>query len=214
MAQPPLAEKGLTSLLDLLGCGGVDHVGVVSRDLVVEALGRMGEQVAVLVHRAALRRNPLPDRRESLLQARRSIHNDEGWPAQLARDKIVEHRPPGGLRLSAHVLDRPMFLTASRTFWPSSRMPMTTSSEMEVALRSSRTRTTVPSRINRTIGSSARERWFQACQSVCTLRQTRLTVSLPTAPPNRAASARRTRRVLVPARYAEAISASAALVRR
>src|SRR5579871_4605128 len=47
-------------------------------------------------------------------------------------------------------------------------------------------------------------------QSVCTLRQVRLTVSLPTVPSNRAASARRTRRVLVPARYVLAISASAA----
>jgi hypothetical protein len=41
------------------------------------------------------------------------------------------------------------------------------------------------------------ERAFRASQSVFTLRQTRLTVSLPTAPPNREASARRTRRVLV-----------------
>ncbi len=47
----------------------------------------------------------------------------------------------------------------------------------------------------------------QASQSDCTLRQARLTVSppsgsrlLPTAPPNSAAKARRTRRVLVPAR--------------
>src|SRR5258707_12219863 len=61
---------------------------------------------------------------------------------------------------------------------------MTTRSEMEVALRSSRTRTTVPSRISRTIGSSASEREFQASQSPFTLRQTRLTVSLPTSPPN------------------------------
>ncbi len=70
--------------------------------------------------------------------------------------------------------------------------PRTTSSEMEVALRSSRTRTTVPSRISRTIGSSASERAFQASQSLFTLRHTRLTVSLPTAPPNRAPSALRT----------------------
>ena len=40
----------------------------------------------------------------------------------------------------------------------------------------------------------------QASQSVFTLCQVRLTTSLPTAPPNSAASARRTRRVLVPAR--------------
>src|SRR5205814_210698 len=86
----------------------------------------------------------------------------------------------------ASVLSPPMLLIASSTFWPSSRTPRTTSSEMEVALRSSRTRTTVPSRISRTIGSSASERAFHASQSLFTLRQTRLTVSLPTAPPNRA----------------------------
>src|SRR5271156_5500394 len=78
---------------------------------------------------------------------------------------------------------------------------MTTSSEIEVALRSSRTRTTVPSRISRTIGSLASEREFHASQSPFTLRHTRLTVSLPTSPPNTLRSARRTRRVLVPARY-------------
>src|SRR4051812_37294029 len=64
--------------------------------------------------------------------------------------------------------------------------------------RSSRTRTTVPSRIRRMIGSSVSERAFQASQSLFTLRQVRLTVSLPTVPPNKAARARRTRRVLVP----------------
>ena len=82
-------------------------------------------------------------------------------------------------------LSPPMFLIASSTFWPSSRTPSTTSSEIEVALRSSRTRTTVPSRIRRTIGSSASERAFQASQSVFTLRHTRLTMSLPTRPRKR-----------------------------
>jgi Recombinase len=41
-----------------------------------------------------------------------------------------------------------------------------------------------PSSISRTIGSSASERAFHASQSPFTLRHTRLTVSLPTAPPN------------------------------
>jgi len=91
---------------------------------------------------------------------------------------------------------------------------LTTSNEIAVALRSSRVRTTVPSRINRTIGSSASERAFHASQSLFTLRQVRLTGSLPTPPPNNAVRARRTRRVLVSARYTLAISASAASVRR
>ena len=69
-----------------------------------------------------------------------------------------------------------------------------------MAFRSSRTRTTVPSKIRRMIGSAANERAFQASQSPFTFRHTRLTVSLLTAPPKTAESARRTRRVLVPAR--------------
>ena len=64
------------------------------------------------------------------------------------------------------------------------------------------------------MGSSLSERAFQASQSLLVLRHTRLTVSLPTAPPNTVASARRTRRVLVPERYAPAINASARFVRR
>jgi hypothetical protein len=55
-----------------------------------------------------------------------------------------------------------MLLIASSIFWPSARTPSITSSEIKVALWSSRTRTTVPSRISRTIGSAASERLFQA----------------------------------------------------
>jgi hypothetical protein len=91
---------------------------------------------------------------------------------------------------------------------------MTTSTDIDVALRSSRSRTTVPSRIRRTTGSSPSERRPQASKSVCTWRQARLTLSLLTAPPNNAPSARHTRRVLTPARYALAISDSAATVSR
>ena len=58
-----------------------------------------------------------------------------------------------------------------------------TSREIVRFCLSSRTRTTVPSRINRTIGSSASERPFQASQSPLALRQTRLSVSFPAAPP-------------------------------
>jgi len=107
-----------------------------------------------------------------------------------------------------------MFLIASSTFWPSRRTPSATSNEIEVAFLSSRTRATVPSRMSRTIGSPPSGRAFQASQSPLALRQTLLTMSLPTAPPNRADSTRRTRRVLVPERQAPAISASARFVRR
>jgi hypothetical protein len=54
--------------------------------------------------------------------------------------------------------------------------------------------------MSRTIGSAASERALQKSQSLLILRQTRLTMSLLTAPRNSAARARRTRRVLVPPR--------------
>src|ERR1700730_3700611 len=82
-------------------------------------------------------------------------------------------------------LSPPMFLTANRTFWPSCRTPSATRSEIDVAFLSSRTRTTVPSRMSLMIGSSFKERAFQSSQSPFTLRQTRLTVSFPTALPNK-----------------------------
>ena len=75
-----------------------------------------------------------------------------------------------------------MFFTASSTFWPSRRTPRTTSSEIDVAFLSSRTRTTVPSRISRTMSSASSGRFDQASQSVFTFRQMRLTASLPIAP--------------------------------
>ena len=63
-------------------------------------------------------------------------------------------------------------------------------------------------------GLSARPRLHQASQSTFTLRHARLTTSLLTAPRKSPNSARFTRRVLVPDRYTEAISASAFLVSR
>src|ERR1044071_9021605 len=139
-------------------------------------------------------------------------HPDHRPVEDEAHDRLLMQR--AGVPSQASVVSPPMFLTASSTFCPSSRTPMTTRSEIEVALRSSRTRTTVPSRMRRTIGSSCRERAFQASQSVFTFRHTRLTTSLPMTSANTAASARRTRRVLVPAKHVEAIKESAASVRR
>ena len=87
-------------------------------------------------------------------------------PGDVGRDRPDRREQHAKSRWSLH----PCFLSASNTFWPSSRTPMTTSNDIEVALRSSRTRTTVPSRISRTIGSSASERAFQASQSAFTFR--------------------------------------------
>src|SRR6201993_1182040 len=125
----------------------------------------------MLVEGAALGRHITPQSGQRLLQPSPAIDNQELRLAQLALDEVVEDGPPSLAGLP------PIFLTASSTFWPSWRTPSTTSSTIEVALRSSLTRTTVPSRIRRTIGSSARERAFQASQSAFAFRHTRLAVS-------------------------------------
>jgi hypothetical protein len=78
-----------------------------------------------------------PRWRQSPCEPRRALDDEEFGTAQTTLDKIVS------TARQASVLSPPMLLIASRTFWPSARTPMTTSSEIEVALRSSRTRTTV-----------------------------------------------------------------------
>jgi hypothetical protein len=93
-----------------------------------------------------------------------------------------------------------MFRIASSTFWPSRRTPIAASTDTLVARLSIRVRTTVPSRISRTMSSSARLRAHHASQSTFTFRQVRLTTSLETAPSKSALSARLTRRVFVPDR--------------
>src|SRR6266542_3481977 len=48
--QAPLAKESVAPLVDLLRRVGVDHVGVVGGELVMEPFGRVGERIAVLVH--------------------------------------------------------------------------------------------------------------------------------------------------------------------
>src|SRR5215468_356493 len=160
----------------------------------MQAPGCVSEQVAVLVDRTALRRHVAPEGGQCLLQPSAAVDDQELWLAEPALNEILENGAPRLAGLAAHILG------GQQHFLASSRTPSTTSSTIAVAFRSSRTRTTVPSRIRRMIGSSANERAFQASQSPFTFRHTRLTVSLLTAPPKTAESARRTRRVLVPAR--------------
>lgn len=117
---------------------------------------------------ASLHRHAVPQRRNCPVQSGRAIDDEELGPPQAAPDEIVE------MARQASVVSPPMFLTASRTFWPSARTPMTTSSEIEVAFAVESDTNHVPSRTRRTIGWSASERAFQASQSVLTLRQMRL----------------------------------------
>src|SRR5580704_9231748 len=136
----------------------------------------MREKVAMLVHRAALNRDIGPQHSQRRIQPRGAVDDDEFRRLQATFDKIVEEHSPGCLAFAAHILGRQQHLLA---IFPT---PSATRSEIDVAFLSSRTRTTVPSRMSRTIGSSLSERAFQASQSPFTLRQVRLTTSLPTAP--------------------------------
>ena len=134
----------------------------------------------MLVHGAALRR-AVPHGGDRLVEAGRAIDEEFGIP-QATPDQIVEHRAPGLGALAA------MLLTASSAFCPSVSTPMTTSSEIAVALRSSRAHQ--PRAQNQPHNRlSASERAFQASHSPFTLRQVRLTMSLPTAPLNSAVNA-------------------------
>ena len=101
MAQPPLANEGLAAPLDLLRGLGVDHVGVVGADLVVQALRRMRKQVPMFVHRAALHRRVLPDGGNRLFEARCTVDDEELRSLQAALDQVVENRAPGFAALSA-----------------------------------------------------------------------------------------------------------------
>src|SRR6266446_6156630 len=104
--EPPLADEGLAAALDLRRCGGVNHVRVVGGDLLVQTLGRMGEQVPVLVHGAPLDRHAIPDGGDGLLQSLPAIHDQQLRPAQTTTDEIVENTAPSFAALPAHALDR------------------------------------------------------------------------------------------------------------
>src|SRR6202043_2595166 len=71
-----------------------------------QPVGRMGEKITVLMHRAALDQHVAPERGKSFLEAGCAIDNDEFRRLQTSIDQIIEERPPGRLALSTHVLDR------------------------------------------------------------------------------------------------------------
>ena len=57
----------------------------------------MGQQVAMLVHRAALHQRLGPHQPERLLQPRRAIDDDELGGVQPARHQIIEQAAPSRL---------------------------------------------------------------------------------------------------------------------
>src|SRR6516162_111611 len=101
--EPPFADEGSPALLDLRGRGSVDHVGIVGRNLLMQPLRYMGEQVAVLVDGAALGRYVAPEGGQRLLQSGATVDNQERWLAQAALHEIVENGTPSLAGLAAHV---------------------------------------------------------------------------------------------------------------
>jgi hypothetical protein len=121
---------------------------------------------------AALQRHVVPQTGERRLEALATVDHD-------TRSGLA--MPPASRSSStareAALLSPPSFLIASTTFWPSRRTPSTISSEMAVALRSSRTLTTVPSRISRTMSSNSLA--SPGARGACSCRQGRLRRSTP-----------------------------------
>jgi hypothetical protein len=147
------------------------------------------------VDRAALGRHVRPQGgHQRFLQPGRAVDDEQLGRPQPARGQIVEQRPPRRLALAAHVLDRQQHLLAIGADAEDDQEGDAGGLPVEPDADD------LPSRISRKIGLAARSRPFQASQSLLTLRQVRLTTSLPTALLKSAIRARRTRRVLVPAR--------------
>jgi hypothetical protein len=80
MLEPPVADEGLATGRDLLARRRIDHVGAVGSDLLMQALGRVRQQVPVLVDRAALHRHAVPHRGDGLVEPRRAIDDEELGP--------------------------------------------------------------------------------------------------------------------------------------
>src|SRR4029453_18596915 len=100
--------------LDLFTRRRVDHVVVICRDLVMQALGRVRQQVSMLVNRAALDRYAVPNGGDGLVESRRAIDDEECGPPQPALDEVVEDGAPSLGALAAHAPDREQHLLAVR----------------------------------------------------------------------------------------------------
>src|SRR5581483_1605308 len=104
-----------TLRLDLLARRRVDHVVVVGGDLLMQALGRMRQQVPVLVRGTALHRHAIPHGGDYSLKPWRAVDNEEFGTAQAAPDEIVEQDTPGFGTLATHTLDREQYFLTVRT---------------------------------------------------------------------------------------------------
>ena len=100
-----LADEGFAESLDVLACGCIDHVAVVGVDLLVQALGGMGEQVAVLVNCAWLHGHVISDGGNRFVERRCVVDNEELGLSQMALDEIVEDGALGFGAFFAYAFD-------------------------------------------------------------------------------------------------------------
>jgi IS66 C-terminal element len=79
--------------------------GLVLVLCVLQPFWGVGDEIAVLANRAALKRNGGPERRERLLQSRRAVDNEQFRGSQAARNQVVEHHSPGRVDPQAWLAD-------------------------------------------------------------------------------------------------------------
>lgn len=151
----------------------------------MQTLGRVRQQVPVLVDCAALHRHAVPDGRDGLVEPRRTVDDEELGPTQPALDEVVEHGAPGIDALAAHAPDGEQDLLAIRAY-------------AEDDQQRDRGRLAVgPHANNGAVEDQSHNRLpgqraaVPAVPVALHLAYVRLTVSLPTVPPNKAAGARR-----------------------
>ena len=103
--QPPFSQESFSFGFHFLPRFGVDHVFIVGREFLVQALWRMRQQIAMLMNRAALDQDIRPERGERFVEAGSAIDDHKLWGSQAAFDEIVEKSAPSGFAFAAHVLD-------------------------------------------------------------------------------------------------------------
>src|SRR5262249_16801218 len=94
MLEPPLAYESLAARLDLLSGSGINHVGVVRGDLLVQTLRRMRQQVSMLVDRTPLYRHAIPHGGDRLVEPGGALDDEELRLPQAAPDQIGEPGTP------------------------------------------------------------------------------------------------------------------------
>src|SRR5467141_2213496 len=148
----------------------------------------------MLVNRTALRRHIAPDGRQSRLEARTAVDDEKLGLAQPTLDEVIENRPPGLLCLATHVLHGKQYFLAVLADPEHDQQRDRRGLLVEPHPHHGAVENQAH---NRFVG----ERAIVPCVPVALhLPPPPAHRVLPTAPPNSAASARRTRRVLVPDR--------------